>query len=382
MKKSIYYVFLSFLVFSILACSNVKGGGEEKKESGLKEAFNGKFYIGTALNKSQIQGKDTASLEIVKNQFDAIVAENSMKSMHIQPKEGEFFFDDADKFVEFGEKNNMFITGHTLIWHSQAPAWFFTDEKGKNVSPEVMKERMKNHITTIVSRYKGRVKGWDVVNEAIEDNGEWRKSKFYEILGEEFIPLAFQYAHEADPEAELYYNDYNEWQPGKRETIVNMVKSFKEKGIRIDGVGMQGHLDLNYPSLEDYEAAIEAYAGSGMKVMVTELDISALPTPWGKVTSNISDTIAYQKEMNPYTDGLPEVVKMKWEERCKDFFALFLKHQDKITRVTLWGVSDNDSWKNNFPVKGRTDYALLFDREYNAKPAVQEIIDMAKTQSN
>lgn len=377
MRRNSYTLFLLCMVLTAFACSERK----EIKDPSLKEALNGKFYIGTALNREQIQGHDTASLNIIRGQFDAIVAENCMKSMYLQPKEGEFFFDDADKFVAFGEKNNMYITGHCLIWHSQAPAWFFVDEKGKNVSKEVLKERMKKHITTVVSRYKGRIKGWDVVNEAIMEDGSYRKSKFYEILGEEFIPLAFQYAHEADPEAELYYNDYNEWYKGKRNTVVALIKSFKEKGLRIDGIGMQGHVSLDSPSIEEYQATIDDYTSTGVKVMLTELDLSALPSPWGNTGANITDTIAYKKQINPYTEALPDSVSTEWTKRMEDLFKLFIDNKDKISRVTLWGVTDRDSWKNDFPVRGRTDYPLLFDRNYQAKPIVAKIIDLAKKTS-
>lgn len=368
---------LSFsLMLLLLCCVQAKSTSDDKNPS-LKNALDGKFYIGTALNLNQIQGRDTASLKIVKDQFAAIVAENCMKSMYMQPKEGEFFFDDADKFVELGEQNYLFVTGHCLIWHSQAPSWFFTDDKGKDVSPEVLKERMKNHITTIVNRYKGRIKGWDVVNEAILDNGEFRKSKFYEILGEEFIPLAFQYAHEADPDVELYYNDYNEWLNEKRDAIVDLVKTLKEKGIRIDGVGMQGHVGLDSPTLADYKAAIDAYTALGVKVMITEFELSALPSPRFNVGANISDTEAYRKEMNPYVEALPDSVSDVWSKRMLEYFTLFLDNSDKVSRVTMWGVTDGDSWKNNFPMRGRTDYPLLFDRNYKAKPVVQSIIDEA-----
>lgn len=374
-------IFTFSLILLLICCTQAKSVGDDKSPS-LGNALEGKFHIGTALNLNQIQGRDTASLNIVKEQFAAIVAENCMKSMYMQPKEGEFFFDDADRFVELGEQNDLFTTGHCLIWHSQAPSWFFTDEKGNDVSPDVLKERMKNHIATIVGRYKGRIKGWDVVNEAILDNGEWRKSKFYEILGEEFIPLAFQYAHEADPDAELYYNDYNEWLVGKRDAIVNMVKTLKEKGIRIDGVGMQGHVDLQSPALEDYKAAIDAYAASGVKVMITEFDLSALPSARFNVGANISDTEAYRNEMNPYIDALPDSVANQWTKKMLEYFTLFLDNSDKITRVTMWGVTDGDSWKNDFPMRGRTDYPLLFTREYEAKPVVQNIIDAAKAINN
>lgn len=357
-----------------LAASNL---GAQKSDISLKKAFHNKFYIGTAMNLEQIYGTDTKSVDIIKKQFSSIVAENCMKSMYLQPQEGNFFFDDADKFVEFGEKNKMFIIGHTLIWHSQIPDWFFVDKDGKNVSPEILKQRMKSHITTVVSRYKGRVKGWDVVNEAIMEDGSYRKSKFYEILGEEFIPLAFKYAQEVDPNAELYYNDYNEWHPGKVKTVIQLVKDLKSKGIRIDGVGMQAHVGMDTPSINEYEKAILAYAKTGVKVNITELEISALPSPWG-TSANVSDKVAYDEKMNPYKNGLPKDVQTQWENRYQDFFTLFLKHKNNIRRVTLWGVTDNQSWKNDFPIKGRTDYPLLFDRQYKTKPVVEKIIKLTE----
>lgn len=347
-------------------------------EKNLKEAFNDNFYIGAALNLNQIYEKDSLAVRVVKLHYNSIVAENCMKSEEIQPTEGEFFFDHADRFVAFGEKNNMHMIGHTLIWHSQAPDWFFVDDNGKDVSREVLVERMRTHISTVVKRYKGAIKGWDVLNEAILDDGSLRNSKFLQIIGEDYIKLAFQFAHEADPEAELYYNDYNEWHAGKRDAIVGMVKSLKDEGIRIDGVGMQAHMGLEYPTVEEYEAAIEAYHGAGVNVMITEWDISALPMPSKKTSANITDTIAYKKEINPYTEGLPENIQTQWETRYLDFIELFLKHQDKITRVTTWGVSDKDSWKNDFPVVGRTDYPLLFDRSCEAKPVVSKMIKLAE----
>ncbi len=376
MKKIELIVLFVFSAFLFVGCSAKEGA---KQEPVLKDAFAGKFYIGTALNANQITGRDSAGIKVVKEQFNAIVAENCMKSAEIQPIEGEFDFSLADQFVDFGVQNNLFITGHCLIWHSQAPRWFFTDGEGNDVSREVMIERMKNHIYTVAGRYKGKIKGWDVVNEAIMEDGSFRNSKFYQIVGEDFIKLAFQFAHEADPDAELYYNDYNEWYPGKRDAIVKMIRSLKADGIRIDGIGMQGHVGMDSPSLEDYEAAIVAYANEGMKVMVTELDMSILPNRRRDVGADISTNIEYQKELNPYTDGVvPQEKQAEWDARMADFFALFLKHSDDISRVTLWGVADGDSWKNNFPVRGRTDYPLLFDRNHEPKSAVAKIIELTK----
>lgn len=345
----------------------------------LKDAYKGKFFIGTALNTPQILGTAVDEVNIVKTHFNSIVAENCMKSGPMQPQEGKFEFDLADKFVEFGVKNNMQIIGHTLVWHSQAPRWFFTDSEGKDVSPEVLTERMKNHIYTVVGRYKGKVHGWDVVNEAIVDDGSYRNSKFYQILGEDFIKLAFQFAHEADPDAELYYNDYSEFVPAKREGIARMVKKLKDQGIRIDGVGFQCHIGLDYPSLDEYEKTIQLIANEGVKVMITEMEISVLPMPDWRVGAEISASFEYQQKLNPYTEGLPDSVNAQLEQRYVDFFTLFLKYHEVIPRVTVWGVNDGNSWKNGFPVRGRTDYPLLFDRKNQPKSAVAKLIELANT---
>jgi endo-1,4-beta-xylanase len=370
MRKFLIVVFAG-LVLS--ACSQ-----KTEQPTSLKEAFKDKFYFGAAINVEQISGKDIKALEVLKTQFSSIVAENCMKSMYLQPKEGEFFFDDADRFVALGEANNMHITGHTLIWHSQAPNWFFTDDEGNDVSRETMIERMRNHITTIVSRYKGRVKGWDVVNEAIMDDGSWRNSKFYQIVGDDFVKLAFQFAHEADPGAELYYNDYSMANEGRRNSVINMVKGLQEDGLRIDGIGMQGHLSMEYPSIEEFEKSLVAFSNLGVNVMITELDLSILPNPRRDVGADVATSFEYRQEMNPYVNGLPADVEHKWENRYMDFFNLCIKHSEKITRVTTWGISDANSWKNNWPMPGRTDYPLLFDRDYEPKPIVQKLIEAVK----
>lgn len=360
----------SFCGILAAACA---GGTTQTKEIGLKDVVGNKFLVGAALNVRQSSGADTSSLKIVKRHFNSIVAENCMKSEEIQPREGEFFFDEADKFVNFGIENNMSIIGHCLIWHSQCPDWFFTDDKGNNVSPEILRQRMKTHISTVVGRYKGKIKGWDVVNEAIVEDGSYRKSKFYEILGEEFIPLAFQYAHEADPNAELYYNDYGMNVKGRREGVVKLIRSLKEKGLRIDAVGMQGHMGMDYPDIKEFEESMLAFAAEGVKVMITEWDMSALPT--ARQSANISDTVAFRKSLNPYPDALPDSVNTAWNKRMDEFFTFFEKHSDIVTRVTAWGVSDGDSWKNDFPVRGRKDYPLLFDRNYQPKDFIRKMIE-------
>ena len=349
-----------------------------KPQSSLKEALKNKFLIGVAINTDQVSGKDSAALRVIKQQFNSVVAENCMKSEEIQPKEGEFDFTKSDQFVNFGQKNHMFIIGHTLIWHSQAPAWLFVGKDGKDVSREVLIERMRKHITTLVGRYKGRVQGWDVVNEAINDDGSFRQSKFYKIIGEDYISLAFKFAHEADPKAQLYYNDYSMAHPGKRAGVVNLIKKLQQAGLRVDGIGMQGHFTMDFPSVSEEEKSIIAFSGLGVKVMITELDLTVIPFPNQNGGADVSMSYKYKKEMNPYPDGLPDSVATKWNNRMTDFFRLFLKHHDKISRVTVWGVSDGQTWRNDWPIVGRKDYPLLFDRNYNAKPVVEAIIKMAE----
>ena len=359
----------------VTACSGPKS--TVPQELTLKDAVGDQFLIGTAVNVRQVAGKDTNATNIVKHHFNAIVAENCMKMEELHPSEDVYDFKAADDFVKFGEENGLTMTGHVLIWHSQCPEWFCVDKNGKNVSPEVLKQRMKDHIYTIVNHFKGKLKGWDVVNEAIVEDGSYRKSKFYEILGEEFIPLAFQYAHEADSTIELYYNDYGMDNPGRREGVVKLIRSLKEKGLRIDAVGMQGHMGMDYPKIEEFEKSMLAFAAEGVKVMITEWDMSALPTV--SRTANISDTIAFKKALNPYPDALPDSVSQAWNARMKQFFELFEKHADIVDRVTAWGVTDGDSWKNGFPIRGRKDYPLLFDRNYQPKPFITEMIKEKET---
>ncbi|TVP52073.1 MAG: endo-1,4-beta-xylanase [Mongoliibacter sp.] len=378
---------MKFLIYPYLAIllslpsmnghgTNEKNPEQNNQSESLSAAATGHFRIGTALNERQLMGETNKSLELTKKHFNAIVAENCMKSGRIQPEEGQFVWEHADRFVEFGEKHGMEINGHTLIWHSQAPKWFFVDEDGNDVSKEVLIERMTTHINTLVGRYKGRVHTWDVVNETILDDGSWRNSKFYQILGEDFVKIAFELAHQADPEARLFYNDYSMAMPGKRAGVVAMVKRLQEQGVKIDGIGMQGHVGLDYPSLEEFEKSIKAFSDLGVEVMITEMDVSALPNPNNHQGAEISDSIEYQQMLNPYTDGLPQEVQEAFNERYMDFFRLFLKYKNEISRVTFWGVTDRYSWKNNFPVRGRTDYPLLFDRDYQPKAVVSDIIEL------
>ncbi|GHT51817.1 beta-xylanase [Bacteroidia bacterium] len=343
----------------------------------LKDAYAGKFLIGAAINTHISSGRDTASIRVLRAEFNSVTPENCMKSENLQPEKGVFFFDDADQYVKFGEENGMTVIGHCLIWHSQAPEWFFTDENGQDVSREELIQRMKDHITTVVSRYKGKIKGWDVVNEAILDDGSWRESKFYQIIGEDFIQLAFEFARTADPDCELYYNDYSMANEGKRTGVVNMIKNIQAQGVQVDGIGMQGHCGLKFPDLNEFEKSLTAFSGLGCRVNITELDFTVLPGFDPSVGADVAASFEYQQSLNPYADGLPEAVESQLYSRYKDLFGLLLKHQDKIDRVTLWGITDDASWRNDWPIKGRTDYALLFDRNYQPKPVVKELVNLA-----
>jgi len=341
----------------------------------LGEATKGKFLFGVAVNTQQVDGDKPVETELIK-EFSSIVAENCMKPQPIHPEENRYNWENADKLVAFGEKNNQVVTGHCLIWHSQIGKWFFIDADGKDVSPEVLKERMRQHISTVVGRYKGRILGWDVVNEAFEDNGKYRNSKFYQILGKDFIKFAFQFAHEADPDAELYYNDYNVEKAAKCDAIVDLVKELKAEGCRIDAVGSQAHMHMNSPTLQDTEASFKKLKAAGVKILITEWDISILPSPYDG--ANISAGFKYSKEMDPYRDAIPDSVQQHWNKRVLDMFGLFLKYNDVVDRVTVWGLTDNTSWLNNFPIRGRKDSAVLFDRNNQPKPVVAEMIKMAK----
>ncbi|MFD1188393.1 endo-1,4-beta-xylanase [Pontibacter rugosus] len=343
----------------------------------IKAAYKDAFYVGAALNGRQASGNDAKAIKLLQEQFNTISPENLLKWEAVHPKQGVYNFEAADKYVALGEQNDMFIVGHTLVWHNQTPKWVFEDAQGKPVSKEELLKRMEDHIKTVAGRYKGRIDSWDVVNEALNDDGTLRQSPWLKIIGEEFLVKAFEYAHQADPEMELYYNDYNLWKPAKRDGAVRLVRNLQEKGIKVAGIGMQGHYGLHAPSLEDIEASIKAFSDLGVKVAFTEVDIDVLPNPSNRQGADIDATFEFDEKYNLYTDGLPDSVQQQLTQRYTDLFNLFQKHSDKIDRVTFWGVTDNDSWLNNWPIQGRTSYPMLFDRQYQPKPAYNAVLEAA-----
>lgn len=354
-------------------------GFVQKSEPTLKEAFKNDFLIGAAINNSHASGRDEKAVALIKQQFNTISPENVLKFGPLHPQEKVYNWKPADDYVNFGVQNKLFTIGHTLVWHSQAPDWLFVDASGKNVSREVLLKRMEEHISTVVGRYKGKIQGWDVVNEAISDTGDGslRKTKFLEIIGEDFAEKAFEYARKADPKAELYYNDYSLYRPDKREGTIKLVKRLQAKGIPVKAIGMQGHYGLTVPTIDQIEASIVAFSKLGVQVNFTELDIDVLPNPSRRQGADIADTFSADEKYNVYTTGLPDSVQQKLTKRYADIFALFHKHRDKIDRITFWGVTDANSWLNNWPMKGRTSYPMLFDRQYQPKPAFHAVIKEA-----
>jgi endo-1,4-beta-xylanase len=357
-------------------------GFVQKSEPTLKDTFKQDFYVGAALHTRLVNGQDPQGQALVKKQFNTISPENLLKWGPVHPQADKYHFKPADAYVAFGRQNNMFVVGHTLVWHQQTPNWVFEDEKGQPVSRQVLLKRMQDHITTVVGRYKGKIQGWDVVNEAINDqDGGLRQTKWLGIIGEDYMQKAFEYAHQADPKAELYYNDYSLYRPDKREGVIRLVKSLQAKGIKVHAVGMQGHYGLTVPTLDQVEASIVAFAKLGVKVNFTELDIDVLPNPSRRQGADIAETFTQDKQFNVYTQGLPDSVQQALSRRYADLFTLFRKHRDKIERITFWGVTDANSWLNNWPIRGRTSYPLVFDRNYQPKPAYQAILEAAKAGS-
>lgn len=365
------------MLFGTVSLSAIAAQGDA-----LKSAYADAFLIGTALNEEIVSGEDPRAQDIVRQHFSSVTAENVMKAEEINPEPGIYNFPPADAFVEYGESRGMFIVGHTLVWHNQTPDWFFTDESGEPNTPNEQIERMRQHIEVVAGRYAGRVDAWDVVNEVIADDGSYRPTIWVNRVGsgDDLVMHAFRFASEYAPDTELYYNDFNAWRPAKRDGIVRMVKMLQSQGIRIDGIGIQAHWGLNFPKLEYIEAAIDAYAGLGVKVMITELDVDVLPlTREGQIIGSVMSHPQFQLEefkefLDPYRSGLPDEVQQALASRYDELFRLFYRKRDKIDRVTLWGVHDGMSWKNGYPVPGRTNYPLLWDRQYNAKPALDAVL--------
>jgi endo-1,4-beta-xylanase len=381
-------------VFTVLlAVSLVQfAEGQAAEPGALKDVFKDKFRVGAAIGTHHVMGQEPAAMELVARQFNTITPENLLKWQEVHPEPETYNFGPADAFVKFGEEHDMFIVGHTLVWHNQTPDWAFEGVDGKPLDRDTALGRIKTHIHTVVDRYKGRIHAWDVVNEAIDDQGRFRSGAvgppgrrgepWHAAIGDDYIEKAFQFAHDADPDAELYYNDYNEWHPAKIKAISNLVRTLQAKKIRIDGLGLQGHWGMNYPSIQQIDHMLTEYGKLGVKLMITELDITVIPLPGQNTGAEVSDRANAQDAANPYPESLPADKQKALAERYAQIFRIFVKHADKIDRVTFWGVHDGHSWRNDWPIRGRSDYPLLFDRKFAPKPAFQAVIRTAKRRAS
>lgn len=382
MKKVLLF---TFILIATSSFSQINPN--QHKATNLKDAYKNIFLIGCALNEDIFTGKDKISQEIIVQQFNSITPENCMKAEVINPQPGVYNFGPADNYVAFGKKNKMFIIGHTLVWHNQTPTWFFTNKNGNPNTREEQIEQLRSYIQTVAGRYVGKVDAWDVVNEVIDNDGSYRPTTWVKGIGngDDLVKMAFKFASEYAPNTELYYNDFNAWRPEKRDGIVRMIKMLQKAGIRIDGVGMQSHWGLNYPKTKYIEDAIDAYAALGIKVMITELDVDVLPlTKEGQIIGNIMSHEQFQLEefkkfLDPYQKELPDAQQKELTNRYAELFNIFYNKRDKIARVTLWGLHDGMSWKNNYPIPNRTNYPLLYNRDKKPKPAFEAVLNIPNT---
>lgn len=368
---------ISFFSVSLLAILTLASScSSSKKTAGsgipsLKKLYKDDFQIGTALNNWQIEEKDSVSKDLITQQFNVATPENIMKAEVVHPQWDKYDFTMADKLVEYASKNNIQINAHTLIWHSQMPAFA---RRIQNV--DSFRTFFTNHINTVASRYDGKVITWDVVNEALNEDGTMRNSPFLQKLGPDFVTEAFRLAAAASPKSELYYNDYNNEQPAKRAGCIALIKKIQAAGVKINGVGIQGHWHLGRVPFKEIEESILEYSALGIKVAFTELDIEVLPRNFQG--ADISQRMQNDPSMNPYVNGLPDSVQQQLAKDYQTLFELFMKHRDKVERVTFWGVHDGQSWLNGWPVRGRTNYPLLFDRKGQPKPAFYAVVEVAK----
>jgi endo-1,4-beta-xylanase len=333
------------------------------QDKGLKDAYLNYFPIGVAISPAVLLGPEK---ELIIRQFNSLTAENVMKMGPLHPEENRYNWEPADQIVDFATTNGMKMRGHTLVWHNQTPAWLFTTGSGQPIDKEALLQRLKSHVTEVVSRYKGRVYAWDVVNEVIDDSDSkvYKDTPWYQICGEEFIAKAFQWAHEADPNALLFYNDYNTEKPGKRDKIYKLLKQLIDAKVPIHGIGLQGHWSIYDPSEENLRESLKLYSSLGLQVQITELDVSV-----------------YQQEGNGRRDKRPDesdaftadMEKLQLE-KYKMAFRLFREFKSSITGVTFWNVTDKRSWLDNFPVRGRKNYPLLFDQQLQPKKAYWEVV--------
>ena len=356
-------VFGAFLSFSCSSGKRTAAAAQADSAKGLKDYYKNYFAMGVAVSPRALKTEEAG---LVVKHFNSVTAENAMKMGPIHPRENEYAWQDADSIVAFARRHNMKVRGHTLCWHNQTPRWMFVDVAGNQVTKTVLLQRLKDHITAVVNRYKGSIYAWDVVNEAISDKpGEYlRPTKWLEIIGEEYIASAFEYAHAADPHAMLFYNDYNEISAVKREKIYRLVKELKQAGVPVHGIGLQGHWAVNEPSRQQLDSTLKRFSELGLKLQITELDISVYP----------KEHDARERRPEDANASFTSEREQQQLEQYKMSFELFRKYRKHITGVTFWNISERYSWLDNFPVRGRKDYPLLFDKDLKPKKAFWEVV--------
>ena len=368
--------FFSRIFFTFLMVLMLSSGVQA--QATLKDAFTKYFLVGASLNQAQFSEADSRGSNIVKQQFNTVSPENILKWESVHPEINRYDFTGPDRYVEFGRANNMFIVGHTLVWHNQTPKWVFEDGKGNPVTRAVLLTRLRDHIHTVVGRYKGKINGWDVVNEALNEDGTMRQTPWQKIIGDDYIAMAFQFAHEADPKAELYYNDYSLEKEAKRKGAIELIKKLLAQKLPVHSVGLQAHSKMDWPSLKEQDDTIAQIAALGVKIAITELDVDVLPRASEYRGADITQNFELQAKLNPFVKGLPEQNQQALARRYADLFTVFLKHHGSIDRVTFWCVTDRDSWLNDWPVRGRTNHPLLWDRDGKTKPAFRSVLSTAR----
>ena len=331
---------------------------------GLKDYYKSYFPIGVAVSAQDLKNPD--EVKLILQQFNSLTPENAMKMGPIHPKENLYNWRDADSIVAFAQAHGLRVRGHNLCWHEQTPDWLFKGADGNLVTKEVLLKRLKDHITTVVNRYKGKIYAWDVVNEAVSDDSTQflRNSLWYKICGEDFIVKAFEYAHEADPKAVLFYNDYNTERPEKRERVYRLLKKLVDAGVPINAVGIQAHWSIYEPSAQDLITTIKEFSSLGLKVQVTELDISIYPWEKDKRAKRPEESDAYTPEL-----------EKKQGDKYAEVFKIFRENKKVISGVTFWNISDRNTWLDDYPVPGRKNYPLLFDQTLQPKKAYWRVAD-------
>lgn len=346
-----------------LACAGRKPVQQNK---GLKDYYRSYFKMGVAVGPADLSGP---TAEFILRHYNSITPENAMKMGPIHPEENRYFWRDADSIVNFAQRNGIGVRGHNLCWHEQTPGWMFKGPDGKQVSKELLLQRLKDHIFSVAGRYKGKIYAWDVVNEVIDDDSTrlLRNSLWYQICGEDFIPKAFEYAREADPGAKLFYNDYNTERPEKMERLYKLMKKLVDAKVPVDGVGLQAHWSVYEPSESELRSVIKKMASLGLEVQITELDMSVYP--WEKER---------RQKRTGESDVLTPELEQKQVEQYARVFKIFRENKDKITNVTFWNISDRYTWLDTYPVPGRKNYPLLFDTDLQPKKAYWEVVNFKK----